>query len=81
MAKDKHEPAAVPAQPAPPGEQSLPGMEDVGRLPSDVVRKAIHRRLTLHDALPDDPAFIRRWRFLWEWLTFKELTCKRLTFK
>ena len=52
----------------------LPGLETVGVLPAEVVRKAIHRRLSLKEALPDDPDFKRRYRFLWEWLTFSDLS-------
>lgn len=77
MAKEK-----PPVDPAPPGTPpeggTLPGMEAVGRLPSDVVRKAIYRRLTLKDALPDDPEFKRKYRYLWDWLTFTDLSEEKL---
>lgn len=52
----------------------LPGLETVGEHPSDVVRKAIARRITLKDALPDDPTFQQRYRNLWAWLTFTDLS-------
>lgn len=72
MPKDKPQDSSSSAPN--PDQQSLPGMKDVGKLPSDVVRAAIHRRLTLRDALPDDPEFKRKFRFLWEWLTFMDVS-------
>jgi len=73
MAKDKPpDPAAQPAETPRPADIS-PGAAKLV-LPADVVRAAIHRRITLRDALPDDGEFKKRWRFLWEWLSFKEVS-------
>jgi len=57
-----------------PAAQTLPGMEGVGKLPADLVRATIHRRLTLRDALPDDPEFKKNYRFLWEWMSFTDVS-------
>jgi hypothetical protein len=74
MSKNKE----VPSSPAEPETVPVPSLAapamTIPLVPSEVVRQAINRRISLKEALPDDEDFKARWPFLWQWLTFTDLS-------
>ncbi len=40
----------------------------------EVVRQAMHRRLSMHASLPDDQKFQNKYPALWSWATFQDIS-------
>lgn len=78
MARERTPDPAQAGNSTMPGETRLPGLEHVGTNPADLIRQAYAHRVSLKDALPDDPEFPKSYRFLWAWLTWTDVSDEKV---